>query len=148
MDFYDRLAPHYDLIFADWDASMRRQGELLSRLIESRWPGSSRLLEVACGIGTQSIPLALRGYEVTASDLSQAAVETLIFRARRTLASGLADEGRGGLAKRITRGGDLGSIFAILKSLLLTGTAKVAATVATVAATSVVAATLELLQAA
>jgi RNA polymerase sigma factor (sigma-70 family) len=74
-------------------------------------------------------------------ELSQAAVETLIFRARRTLANGLSDEGRGGLAKRITRGGDLSSLAAILKSLLFTGGAKVVATVATVAATSVVAAT-------
>jgi RNA polymerase sigma factor (sigma-70 family) len=74
-------------------------------------------------------------------ELSQAAVETLIFRARRTLANGLSDERRGGPANRLARGGDLGSPAAILKSLLFTGGAKVAATVATVAATSVVAAT-------
>jgi RNA polymerase sigma factor (sigma-70 family) len=64
-------------------------------------------------------------------DLSQAAVETLIFRARRTLA--------GGLSEPTARGGDAGSLVA--KSLLFTGGTKVAATVATVAATSVVAAT-------
>jgi RNA polymerase sigma-70 factor (ECF subfamily) len=71
---------------------------------------------------------------------TQAAVETLIFRARRTLAAGLADEPKG-LGKRAAKGGDAGSFFALLKSLLFTGGAKVAATLATVAATSVVAGT-------
>lgn len=74
-------------------------------------------------------------------NLSQAAVETLLFRARRSLAAGLADEPRPGLAKRLQKGGDAGSLLALAKSLLVTGGAKVAATVATVAATTVVAAT-------
>ena len=74
---------------------------------------------------------------------TQAAVETLLFRARRTLAAGLEEEPKKkGLAQRRhataatpARGSRL------LKSLLFTGGSKVAATVATVAATSVVAAT-------
>jgi RNA polymerase sigma-70 factor (ECF subfamily) len=74
-------------------------------------------------------------------ELSQAAVETLLFRARRTLAAGLADEPGRGVAKRMQKSGDAGSLLAIVKSLVLTGGVKVAATVATVAATSVVAAT-------
>ncbi|HEX7527055.1 MAG TPA: sigma-70 family RNA polymerase sigma factor [Gaiellaceae bacterium] len=74
-------------------------------------------------------------------DLSQAAVETLLFRARRTLAAGLSEDlPPKGLKKRMRAGGDAGSLLALVKSLLLTGGAKVAATVATVAATSVVAA--------
>jgi RNA polymerase sigma factor (sigma-70 family) len=73
-------------------------------------------------------------------DLSQAAVETLLFRARRTLAAGLADEPKRGLGKRLQKGGDVGSLLALVKSLLFTGGAKVAATVVTVAATSIVAA--------
>ncbi len=73
-------------------------------------------------------------------DLSQAAVETLIFRARRALASGL--EQPPASKRRIARGADLGNILAGLKSLLLGGGAavKVAATVAVVSATTVVAA--------
>ena len=74
--------------------------------------------------------------------LSQAAVETLLFRARRSLAAGLVDEPqqKKSLAKR-TRAGDLGSLVTLVKSILFTGGAKAVATVATVAATSVVAAT-------
>jgi RNA polymerase sigma factor (sigma-70 family) len=76
-------------------------------------------------------------------DLSQAAVETLLFRARRSLAAGLSEEPvkkAAGIAKRLG-GGDFGSTLAIVKSLVLTGGVKVATAVATVAATSVVAAT-------
>jgi RNA polymerase sigma factor (sigma-70 family) len=76
-------------------------------------------------------------------ELSQAAVETLLFRARRSLAAGLGDDAN--LAKRVVgklrAGSDAGSIVALLQTMLSFGGAKVAATVATVAATSVVAAT-------
>jgi RNA polymerase sigma factor (sigma-70 family) len=76
-------------------------------------------------------------------DLSQAAVETLLFRARRSLAAGLSEQPvkKAGIANRLGGAGDVGSIISILKSLLLTGGVKVATAVATVAATSVVAAT-------
>jgi RNA polymerase sigma factor (sigma-70 family) len=75
-------------------------------------------------------------------DLSQAAVETLLFRARRTLAAELTDEpAKKSTLRSLRTGGDAGSALAILKSLLFTGGAKVATAVATVAATSVVAAT-------
>ncbi|HEY5863410.1 MAG TPA: class I SAM-dependent methyltransferase, partial [Casimicrobiaceae bacterium] len=73
-EFYDRFAPLYDLIFADWDESMRRQGEFFSREIASRWPQCRRILDVSCGIGTQSIAMARHGYDVTSSDISPAAV--------------------------------------------------------------------------
>jgi RNA polymerase sigma factor (sigma-70 family) len=79
-------------------------------------------------------------------DLSQAAVETLLFRARRSLAAGLSEEPTpvkkaAGIAKRLGGAGDLGTILSIVKSLVFTGGVKVATAVATVAATSVVAAT-------
>ncbi len=72
-------------------------------------------------------------------ELSQAAVETLIFRARRALASGLEQPPE---KKRLARALDWGNIATAFKSLLLGGTAaaKVAATVAVVSATTVVAA--------
>jgi RNA polymerase sigma factor (sigma-70 family) len=74
-------------------------------------------------------------------ELSQSAVETLIFRARRGLASGLEQPPAG--KRRVARGADLGNVLAGLKSLLLGGgaAAKVAATVAVVSASTVVAAT-------
>jgi SAM-dependent methyltransferase len=78
--FYDDLAPHFHLLFEDWDAAVRWQGGLLAKLISDRaGAGSKRVLDAACGIGTQAIGLALHGHRVTASDLSPAAVA----RARR-----------------------------------------------------------------
>ena len=34
--FYEELAEHYHLIFEDWDASMRRQGETIAKLLPQR----------------------------------------------------------------------------------------------------------------
>jgi SAM-dependent methyltransferase len=78
-NFYDDLAAMYHLIFEDWDVSIERQGEQLSKLIHTHWPGASSLLDVSCGIGTQTLALAKRGYRLTASDLSVSSIE----RARR-----------------------------------------------------------------
>jgi RNA polymerase sigma factor (sigma-70 family) len=71
-------------------------------------------------------------------DVSQAAVETLIFRARRALASGL-EQPPEPPRRRVSRVADVGNLFAGIKSLLLGGGAavKVAATVAVVSAASV-----------
>jgi glycine/sarcosine N-methyltransferase len=68
-DFYDPLASDYHLIFQDWNASIKRQGEVLSKLL---LPPESmgRVLDCACGIGTQTIALASLGYRVAGSDLS------------------------------------------------------------------------------
>jgi SAM-dependent methyltransferase len=83
-DFYDRLAPLYHLIFPDWDASIEQQADQLGGIIRQRWGAGARsIVDVACGIGTQSIGLALRGYTVTASDLSARAVERAGAEARR-----------------------------------------------------------------
>ncbi len=73
-------------------------------------------------------------------EVSQAAVETLIFRARRALAAGL--EQPPVAKRRAARALDWGNLIAGAKSLLLGGSAaaKVAATVAAVSATTVVAA--------
>src|SRR4051794_31381972 len=83
-DFYDRLAPLYDLIFLDWDASMEQQAGQLAGIIGDRWGAEARtILDVACGIGTQSIGLARKGFAVAASDLSAGAVERARVEARR-----------------------------------------------------------------
>lgn len=82
-DFYDQLTPFYHLIHQDWHASVEQQGEQLSALINAQWPGKQRLLDVSCGIGTQAIGLAKRGFATVASDLS----EGEIVRARREAAS-------------------------------------------------------------
>jgi SAM-dependent methyltransferase len=72
--FYDELTPLYHLIFEDWDASIRRQGEQLSSIIKGEWPKSKNVLDVSCGIGTQAIALTQQGYTVVASDLSTKAI--------------------------------------------------------------------------
>jgi RNA polymerase sigma factor (sigma-70 family) len=80
-------------------------------------------------------------YKEIAEELgvSQAAVETLLFRARRTLAAGLTEEpAKKRVSGRLRAGSDVGTVAAALKSLLVTGGAKVAVTAATVAATSIV----------
>jgi SAM-dependent methyltransferase len=81
-DFYDQLAPFYHLVYQDWDASVRRQGEQLSALIKEEWPAARNILDVSCGIGTQAIGLALQGFSVRASDPSEKAIERAIREAR------------------------------------------------------------------
>lgn len=79
MDFYDDLAPLYHLIFPNWNNSIQRQGEQLDRLIQAEWPGHRTVLDVSCGIGTQILALAGRGYSIVGSDVSGKEIE----RARR-----------------------------------------------------------------
>ena len=73
--------------------------------------------------------------------LSQSAVETLIFRARRSLAQGLESPPEPARRRIVMRGADWGNALAGLKSILLGGGAavKVAAAVAVVSASTVVA---------
>jgi SAM-dependent methyltransferase len=74
-DFYDRLASLYHLIYPSWDESIERQAGQLSGIIRDRWgAGPQTILDVSCGIGTQAIGLAKRGFVVTASDLSERAI--------------------------------------------------------------------------
>ncbi|WP_318205536.1 class I SAM-dependent methyltransferase [Streptomyces sp. SCL15-4] len=65
--FYDELADDYHLIYADWDASVRRQGDALDALVGRE---RATVLDCSCGIGTQAIGLALHGHHVTGTDLS------------------------------------------------------------------------------
>lgn len=78
--FYDQLAPYYHLLYPDWEASIARQSLGLAHVMEEFGVAAgSRILDAACGIGTQALGFAQLGYRVTASDLSPAAVA----RARR-----------------------------------------------------------------
>jgi glycine/sarcosine N-methyltransferase len=73
-EFYDQLAADYHTIFADWQRSVKQQGDVLDRLIQAHLP-TRTVLDCTCGIGTQAIGLALKGYRVHATDLSPTAVE-------------------------------------------------------------------------
>jgi len=78
--FYNRMAGQYHEMFADWQAEVRAQAVALERLLAADGPpGPWRVLDCACGIGTQAIGFALRGHCVHATDLSPAPLE----RARR-----------------------------------------------------------------
>lgn len=73
--FYDQLAADYHLVYADWDASMTRQGEALDALIRAELgPERATILDCSCGIGTQAVALGRRGHNVTGTDISIAAV--------------------------------------------------------------------------
>ena len=69
--FYDHLASQYDKLFLDWQATTKEQAVLLNGLFsDNGFDNTARILDCACGIGTQAIGLASLGYQVTASDIS------------------------------------------------------------------------------
>jgi 2-polyprenyl-3-methyl-5-hydroxy-6-metoxy-1,4-benzoquinol methylase len=93
--FYDNLSSWYHGIYADWDTSISRQAAQLDAIIRQRGLLSDpEVLDVSCGIGTQSLGLAALGYRVTASDISSKSVQRLRTEARRrnlTIATRVAD---------------------------------------------------------
>jgi len=74
---YDPFAEHYHLMFSDWGALIERQSATIAALIEGALGGSRdlRILDTACGIGTQTLGLAAQGYLVTGCDISTAALK-------------------------------------------------------------------------
>jgi glycine/sarcosine N-methyltransferase len=94
-EFYDELSAQYHLLYADWDEAVARHGRVVDGLIGALLgPGPKRILDAACGIGTQAIGLAQRGHQVTGTDLSAGAVARAQREAQRlgvTLAVQVAD---------------------------------------------------------
>lgn len=104
LHFYNDLADGYHLLFENWDRAVVNQSKVWHDLFESlgeqdMQPAAEAetdnsyviptesvenvtLLDCSCGIGTQAIGLAQRGYLVTATDLSPLSVE----RAKREAA--------------------------------------------------------------
>jgi SAM-dependent methyltransferase len=78
--FYDGLAADYDALYDDWWTAAKWHARIVDKVLQKAGasPGA-RLLDCACGIGTQALGLARRGYDVTGTDLSDASVA----RARR-----------------------------------------------------------------
>jgi SAM-dependent methyltransferase len=93
--FYDGFAADYHLVYGDrWDDAVERQGAALDRVIREERPGARDVLDCSCGIGTQAIGLAQRGYRVTGTDLSERSLERARVEAARlgaTVALGVAD---------------------------------------------------------
>ncbi|MBQ3892077.1 MAG: class I SAM-dependent methyltransferase [Mailhella sp.] len=81
--FYDGLAAHYDKLFLDWQSTTQEQAAILQGIFrESGFGPEARILDCACGIGTQALGLARCGYAVTASDFSAGALAEARERAR------------------------------------------------------------------
>lgn len=69
--YYNQLAPYYRYLFQDWEKSVVSHAQVLDSVIREFFgPQVRRILDAACGIGTQSIGLAQLGYQVVASDIS------------------------------------------------------------------------------
>lgn len=74
-DFYERIAPYYDLLHADLTEDV---GFVLALAGRAEGP----VLELGCGTGRLLLPLARAGYDVTGVDISAAMLE----RARERVA--------------------------------------------------------------
>ena len=69
--FYDNMASEYDKLFLDWQATTKEQAVILDKIFcENGYHRNTKILDCACGIGTQAIGLAALGYDVTGSDIS------------------------------------------------------------------------------
>lgn len=82
---YDELANQYHLIFENWELSMERQAAALSSILQRKCglTTTARILDCACGIGTQALGLAKMGFRVSGCDLSPQAVERARLEASR-----------------------------------------------------------------
>jgi len=83
-DFYDDLASDYHLMFEDWSASVRNQGNVLHKFLQASLASPPlTILDCTCGIGTQSIGLALHGYKIRATDISSSAIDRARLEAKK-----------------------------------------------------------------
>ena len=82
--FYDSLASQYDKLFLDWQSAVQEQAVILDRLFaDNGYDKSAKILDCACGIGTQAIGLAMLGYDMTASDISEGELAEARVRAAK-----------------------------------------------------------------
>jgi glycine/sarcosine N-methyltransferase len=84
--FYDELAADYHLIFADWDAAIAWEADIITGLMRDLGVTAGAVLDASCGIGTQAIGLAQAGFAVTATDISPVSVARCAREAARGLA--------------------------------------------------------------
>lgn len=81
--FYNDMATQYDMLFQDWLETTKFQAKILDKMIgNSGVRKKGKLLDCACGIGTQAVGLSMLGYQVTASDLSDGELKEAEKRAK------------------------------------------------------------------
>ena len=82
-EFYDGLASEYHVLFEDWWQAAMWHGRVIASVLAAHDVGEhSRVLDCTCGIGTQALPLAILGYNVTGTDLSHRSLERARTEAR------------------------------------------------------------------
>ena len=70
--FYDGLAESYHLLFEDWYRTLTRQAAILGPLLQAHTSlHPLKILDCACGIGTQALGFAAMGHRVVASGGNQ-----------------------------------------------------------------------------
>ena len=81
--FYDNLASQYDKLFLDWKTTVKEQSLILDKLFKDNgYDNQAKILDCACGIGTQAVGLAALGYNIIASDISNGELEEARKRAK------------------------------------------------------------------
>jgi len=76
MGFYDEISKYYDKIFPAGE-------EQLSFIKEAAGEKTAKILDIACGSGTYSVPLAKEGYKVTAVDIEEEMIRKLKDKAAK-----------------------------------------------------------------
>ncbi|CAF3330392.1 unnamed protein product [Rotaria sp. Silwood2] len=74
-NFYEELCSYSHLIFEDWNVSIERHSSQLKNIIELNWSQHKTILDVSCGIGTQTIGLSQKDYQLIISDISVNEIE-------------------------------------------------------------------------
>lgn len=67
--YFDRLAPQYDFAVAS-NALDRYLRSVSGRVLSRAFGRSNRVLEIGCGTGLETLPLARRGVRIVATDIS------------------------------------------------------------------------------
>lgn len=75
-EFYDSLSNDYHLLFRDWwEAAQWHAGVVAAALGREGIEPPASVLDCTCGIGTQVLPLAVLGFDVTGTDVSPRMIE-------------------------------------------------------------------------
>lgn len=71
-EYYDYFADKYHIMLKDWNKKIDTQGKILKRIFDKYSKRKiDTILDCTCGIGIQALSLALEGFTVVGSDLSE-----------------------------------------------------------------------------